>query len=78
MIEHFGQQRGERCVVDQLARDPNAFVEPHQMRAGEDVDVMPRGLDRSAQEGAGRAFAVGAGDVKHRRQRLLRVTEPIE
>ncbi len=78
MIEHFGQQRGERCVVDQLARDPDAFVEPHQMRAGEDVDVMPRRLDRSAQEGAGGAFAVGAGDVKHRRQRVLRVAEPIE
>ncbi|PAV68585.1 hypothetical protein WR25_17083 [Diploscapter pachys] len=43
MIQHFGQQIGERCVVDQLACDPDAFVEPHQMRTGEDAQHVGPG-----------------------------------
>ena len=35
-------------------------------------------LERGTQEGAGRALAVGAGDVEHRRQPVLRTVEPVE
>ena len=37
-----------------------------------------RSLDRGAQEGAGRALAVGAGDVEDGRERPLRIAEPGE
>jgi len=36
---------------------------------------QPRRLDRGSKEGAGRALAVGAGDVEDRRQPLLRIAE---
>ena len=39
---------------------------------------QPRRLDRRAQERAGRALAVGAGDVEHGRQSTVRIAEPGE
>ncbi len=48
------------------------------MRAGVDVAGEAGGLDRGTQKGAGRALAVGAGDMEHRRQALMRVAEPVE
>ena len=72
------EQRGERVVVDQRAGEPDALVEADQMRAGEHVDACARGFERGAQEGAGRALAVGPGDMEHRRQRVLRTAEPVE
>ena len=35
-------------------------------------------LERGAKEGAGRAFAVGAGDMEDGRKRVLRAAEPVE
>jgi hypothetical protein len=67
-VEHFGEQSGEEIILDQLAGEADAFVEPHQVRAGENMTGEARRLDCGAEEGAGRAFAVGAGDVKHRRK----------
>ena len=58
--------------------DADALVEADEVRAGVDVRGKPRRLDRRAQEGAGRALAVGAGDVEHRRQIALGIAEPVE
>lgn len=42
------------------------------------MDALSRGLDAGAQKGAGRAFTVGPGDVKHRRQLAFGMPEPLE
>ena len=69
-------ERGrQRLVGHQLAGDADAFVEPHQMRRGIDVHALPGRLGHRAQEGAGAALAVGAGDVDHRRQASLRMIQ---
>ena len=60
-------------VVDQRAGDADALVEADEVRAGEGVDPVPRRFERGAEEGAGRALAVGPGDMEHRRQPVLRV-----
>ena len=72
------EQRGERFVVDQPAGDPDALVEADEVRAGEDMDRVARRFERGAEEGAGRALAVGAGDVEDRRKLVLRAAEPVE
>ena len=59
-------------VLDQLAGEADALVEADQMRAGVDVGLEAGRLDRRAQEGAGRALAVGPGDMEDRRQRAAR------
>ena len=77
-VQHLRQQRGQLFVVDQPPGDADALVEAHQVRAGEGVHAVTGCFQRSAQECAGRAFAVGAGDVEHRRQAVLRSAEPVE
>jgi hypothetical protein len=77
-VEHFGQERREVCVVDQRAGDADALVEADEVGAGEGVDAMPRGFERGAEEGAGRALAVGPRDMEHRRQAVVRVPQPVE
>ena len=62
-------------VGDQLAGDADAFVEAHQMRRGVDMHAQARGLGHRADERAGAALAVGAGDVDDRRQALLGMVE---
>ena len=42
------------------------------------MDALARRLQHRAQEGDGRALAVGAGDMDHRRQPVLRVAEALE
>lgn len=74
-IEHFPEQGGEGVVVDQVAGDADSFVEADEMRAGIDMRGEAGGLDRGAEKGAGRAFAVGAGDMEDRWQAVLRVAE---
>ena len=69
------QRVDQRRVGNLFAGDDNALVEAHQMRGGVDVYGMSGGLKDRAQEGDGRALAVGAGDMKERRQRLLRIAE---
>ena len=70
-VEHGVQVR----VLDQSPGQPDAFVEPHQMRRGVGVDAQARRLGDGADEGDGRALAVGPGDMDHRRQAVLRVAE---
>ena len=48
------------------------------MRAGEGMDLVAARLERRAQEGDGRAFAVGPGDVEDGRKLVLRAAEPLE
>ena len=77
-VEHLGQQRGERLIVDQSAGNANPLVEPDEVRAGEGVDLVPRRFERGSEEGDRRALAIGAGDVEHWRKPVLRPSEPIE
>ena len=78
----LGQNIGELVVADQaaLARrgEPKALVEPDPVRRRVDVDAQAARFQDRAQEGDGRALAVGAGDVDHRRQPLLRMAERVE
>jgi hypothetical protein len=48
------------------------------MGAGKDVDAVPDRFERGAEDGDGRALAVGPGDVEHRRQPVLRTAETVE
>ncbi len=62
----------------QRAGQPDALVEAHQMGRGVDVHALARRLEEGAQIGDGRALAVGAGDMDHRRQPVLRPPEIVE
>ena len=42
------------------------------------MDAVPGRLERGAQERAGRTLAVGAGDVEHWRQVVVRIAKPGE
>jgi hypothetical protein len=48
------------------------------MRAGEHVHALARNFESRAKEGASRAFAVRAGDMKDGRKGVLRPTEAVE
>ena len=67
MFEH----RNQLVVGDQhaAARPPEAkaLVDPHQIGRGIDVDAKAGGFQDRAQIGDGRALAIGAGDMNHRR-----------
>ncbi len=76
--DHLLEQVGERLVLDQRACDPDALVEAHQVRAGERVHAVPSSFESGAQERAGRALPVRAGDVEHMRQAVLRPSEPLQ
>ena len=69
------EQRREIVFGDQLAGHADALVEAHEMRRGVDMDAEARGLHDGAEIGDGRALAVGAGDMDHRRQLALRIAE---
>ena len=77
-VEDLGEQGGEDARRRSAAGEADALVEADEMRAGKGVDPVARRLDRGAQEGAGRALAVGAGDMEDRRQPILRPAEPVE
>ena len=51
------------------------LVHAHEVRRGVGVDLGARRFQHRAHERDGRAFAVGAGDVDHRRQPALRMAE---
>ena len=53
----------------------DALVEMDEMRRGVDMHAFAERLGDGAGEGEERAFAVGAGDMQHRRQLLLGMTE---
>ena len=67
-VQHFAQQFGQQVVGNQGSGDADAFVETAQVRAGEDVYGLACGLERGAQERAGRSLAVGSGNMEYRRQ----------
>ena len=77
-VQDLGKQLFQAFVVDQLTGDPDPLVEPDQVRAGEGVDLVSRRFERGAEKRNGRALAIGPGDVEHRRQPILRPSEPIE
>ena len=77
-IEHFAQQIRQPIVLDQFACKSNAFVIAHQMRAGGNMDRIPFRFQHCAQEGAGRSFAIGPGDMEHGGQPPMWVAEPVE
>ena len=63
-LANLAKQCREFGIFDQAAGDPDALVEADQMRAGEGMDLVAGGFERRPQEGAGRALAVGAGDME--------------
>src|SRR6266403_4509837 len=73
-------ERGAQFVViDQNAAgpaEPEAFVDPHQIRRGIGVDSQARRFQNRPQVSNRRALAVGAGDVNDRRQLALGMPEP--
>ena len=68
---HALEDFGEVILGDQLARQADALGEADEVGRGEDVDLEARRLGDGPQVGDGRALAVGAGDMDHRRQAAL-------
>ena len=68
----------ELARAHQLTGQPDALVEAHQMRRGEDVDALARGFEEGPQVGHGRALAIGARHMDHRRQVVLRIAELLQ
>jgi hypothetical protein len=62
------QQRRQRRLRDQRAGQPDALMKPREMGRGVGVDTLARPLQPRADHRDGRALAVGAGDMDHRRQ----------
>ena len=66
------QRRAQFVIADQRAAaraaEAKAFVDPHQVGRGIDVDAQVGGFQNRAQIRDGRTLAIGAGDVNHRRQ----------
>ena len=69
------QDLGKTGFVDQDPGQADAFSKAHQVRAGIDMDAQPLRFGDGAQEGDGRALAIGAGDVDRRRQSILGVAQ---
>ncbi len=78
----FAERVRELLVGNQHAAartsEPKAFVDAHEIGRGVDMHVASPRFQHRAQEGDGRALAVGAADVNDRRQTPLRVTEPLQ
>ena len=74
-VEHFGEQLRQELVLDELALEAYAFVEADEVGTRIDMGLEPGGLNRGAEESAGRALAVGSGDVEDGREPALRVAE---
>ena len=76
------QHPAQFIVADQraaaAAAEPKAFVDPHQIGRGIGVDAQARGFQDRPQIGDGRALAVGAGDMNHRRQLALGMIQPLQ
>ena len=56
-------------------REHDALMEVDEMRRGVDMYALAERLGDGAGEGQEGALAVGAGDMHHRRQLVLRVAE---
>lgn len=72
-------ERGvELAIGNELARQPDAFAEMHEVRRGIDVHLLARRFEHGAKIGNGRAFAVGPGHMDDGRQPILRTAEIIQ
>ena len=69
------EKSDQTVLVDQVAGDADAFMEAREVRRGVDVDAVATRLEPRADHRDGRAFAVGAGDVDHRRQAAFGMAE---
>jgi hypothetical protein len=65
----------ELRVLDQLSGQPDPLIETDQMGRGIGVDPEAGRLGHGADEGDGRALAVGAGDMDDGGQAKLRIAE---
>ena len=70
-----GEGGGEAGSGMSVAGEADALVEAGEVGGGVDVDAVAGALEAGAEHGDGRALAVGAGDVDHRRQAALGVAE---
>jgi len=77
-VQNTLQITRQRIVADQLSRHPDTFVEADQMGRRKDMDGLAIGFHRRAQEGAGRSLAVGARNVKDRRQSAVGIAQPLQ
>ena len=68
----------QRVLGDELARDAHPLVEAHQMRRGVGVHAQAGGLEPRTHHGDRGALAVGARDVDHGRQGVLRVAQRVQ
>ena len=69
------QRRFQFSIRDQPTGKAKALVEAHQMRRRIDMHALAVRFEHRAHEGDHRTFAVGAGDMDHRRQLALGVAE---
>ena len=76
VLQHPAQLGIISQAATALFADAEAFVDPHQVWRGIDVDAQACCFERRAQIGDRRAFAVGARDMDHRRQLGFRMIEP--
>ena len=67
-LHAFVQKRGQRGFGNQLPRQPDAFVEPCQMRRGIGVNALASLFHACADHRLGGPLAIGPGDVDHRGQ----------
>ena len=74
----FIQQCCQIRLRDQRARQPDTFVKPRQMRRGIGVYLLAGRLKTRADHGQSAAFAVGSGNMHHRRQTGMRVVHGLE
>ena len=76
------ERRAQFVVADQSAAagpaEAEAFVDPHQIRRGVDVDAQAGRFQDRAQIGDRRTLAIGAGDMNHRRQPAFGMIEPLQ
>jgi hypothetical protein len=77
-VQNLGQNGGQRIVLDQMPGDADPFVIAHQMRLGGAVDAQALRLQHGAQIGAGAALAIGARDMEHGRQMVLRIAQRVQ
>ena len=70
------QRRAQFVIADQHTTEAKAFVDPHQIGRGKDVDTQAGGFQDRAQVSDRRTLAIGAGDMDHRRELAFGMVEP--
>jgi hypothetical protein len=65
-------------IVHDLSGKPDTFIEPDEMRTGENMHLQPGGLHHGAHEGARGALPVRARHVDDRREPVLWTAQQVE